>query len=1045
MVSPERAASSPQREPGSLIDHRLRKIGAALQKILRSMVPTERAASSSQGEPGSKEREASHRQQIDAIATALGFPADDEVRSLWKSLELQRVGHRGSQLGPRPVDADFRAWWDSVQVLLLRLGRQFESSFTASLPLIDELAGREEPGGSDVKALRGMPHNVVAQERFFTEAGPGWFPLLRRKGYLRNPPPLEVADDGTIAYVRWPAGRYLARMAAEPTLQRDVVEVAVALETDNPQAHECVADAALALPAADAARLAPKIASFLASPYHWALPPKARDLIARLAQAGEDDAALLLLRSLMEAETGRGGWRSAGLVPELVSAVFPQLGLNGLALLANLLDQALDERLQGGRAWQDHSYGWRRTLDGGREHDREQALTSALRDAAVLLARSDPSGAAAVVAALERRERAIFHRLALYVLRHVPDEALIGERIGRRELFEDFHVEREYTLLLRERGSTLPREIQGRVLGWIDAGPLESGLEPDAIDRWRLVQLARFGEALPAEQVARYQELVERFGEPVEPELLEGWVGSTAPLSTEELLALHDEELVALLRSWQPEAGWFAPSREGLRQHLGEAAAQAPERFASLAPTFAELHPAYAVGVLGGLGEAVKHGRTFEWQPVFRLARAIIGTPRMLPDQDDHQDYEVIRGWVDVRLEVARLLEAGLRHDRIPTGADSDVFEILAALATDPDPSLADEQRRAVDNTGPVTLALTTVRGVAFRAIMQYAWWRKMKTPPGETPRLAPQLQALLDRHLDAEHEPTRAVRSVYGHFFPQLLACDEDWARPRVDAIFPRDSSQGQLWRASWDSYLLFNRAYPSVYEVLGGRYSEAITRLGAGSPASDQVDEEVKHALTGHVFGLYAQGTVGLEPGSLVDRFFEHAPLDARAHLIELAGIEIANTAQPAPQVLERLQRLWEWRLGVLRQGADADLEELQGFGWWFGSGKFDDDWALTQLHDLLASEGTVQPDHTVAGRLAALRHERLAQVVACLSLLIDAAYQRAAQRSWFVIGARDEIRAILKNGIRAGDPETQRLACETVNRLIARGHTQFADLLS
>jgi hypothetical protein len=301
--------------------YRLRKIRAALQKVLRSMVPTKRAASSSQGELGSNEREAGHKQQSDAIATALGFPADDEVRSLWKSLDLQRVGHRGSQLGPRPVDADFRAWWDNVQILLLRLGRQFESSFTASLSVIDELASRENPGGSDVKTLRGMPHNVVALERFFTQAGPGWFPLLHRKGYLHNPPPLEVPDDGTIAYVRWPAGRYLARMAAEPAVQRDVVQIALALETDNPQAHECVAEAALALPIAAAARLAPKIASFLASPYHWALPPKARDLIARLAQAGEDDAALLLLRSLVEAETGRGGWRSAGLVPEVVSAV----------------------------------------------------------------------------------------------------------------------------------------------------------------------------------------------------------------------------------------------------------------------------------------------------------------------------------------------------------------------------------------------------------------------------------------------------------------------------------------------------------------------------------------------------------------------------------------------------------------------------------------------------------------------------------------------------------------------------------------------------
>jgi hypothetical protein len=1030
-----------------LVGHLLRELESALREILRPMIPAEPAASlfTKCGECGRVEGD--HKREIDEIANALGFSPDDEVRSLWKSLELHRIGHRGSQLGPRPVSDDFRAGWDSVQILLLRLGRQFESSFTASLPLIDELAAKEKPDGGDVKRLRGVPHSVVTLERFFTQAGPGWFPLLRKKGYLSDPPPLEVADDDTIAYVRWPAGRYLARMAAERSVQRDVVEVAFALETNNPQAHECVAEAALALPVADGARLAPKIASFLTSPYRWALPPKVRDLIARLAQEGEADAALLLLRPLMEAETGGGGWRAAGLVPELVPAVFPQLGLNGLALLADLLDQALDERIPDGRTWRDHSYGWRRTLDGRPNHDRRQALTSALRDAAVLLASTEPSGVTTVVDALERRERAIFHRLALHVLRHVPDERLIAERIGRRELFADFHVEREYTLLLREHGASLPREIQARVLEWIDAGPSESGLEAEAIDRWRLGQLARFGDALPGDQVARYQELVERFGEPTDLPEIEGWVGPTAPLNTEELLCLRDDEIVALLRSWQPEAGWFAPSREGLGHHLREAAAQAPERFAALALTLAELHPVYAVGVLGGLGEAAKQGRTYEWRPVFNLARVVIGKPRILLGRDEHEEYEVIRGWVDVRQEMARLLDAGLRQDRIPASADSDVFGILAALAADPDPSPADEQRQAGADTGPVTLDLNTVRGAAFHAIMQYAWWRKKQTPPGQTPSLGRPLRELLDRHLDPDHEPTQAIRSLYGQYFPHLLACDEQWARSQVDAIFPRDPPLEHLRHAAWDRYLLFNRPYPITYELLGERYREAVTQLAAGNleQAPDQVDDEATKALTAHVFGLYAQGTVGLEPGSPVDLFFEHAPVGARAQLIEMAGIEVTNAEQPSSMVLERLQRLWQWRIGVLQQRADASLDELKGFGWWFGSGRFDEDWALGQLHDLLASEGAIDPDHTVAERLAALRRDRPAQVVACISLLIDAPYRHEAQRSWFVTAIRDDLRAILREGMAAEDTETRRVARETVNRLIARGHTEFADLLS
>jgi hypothetical protein len=285
----------------------------------------------------------------------------------------------------------------------------------------------------------------------------------------------------------------------------------------------------------------------------------------------------------------------------------------------------------------------------------------------------------------------------------------------------------------------------------------------------------------------------------------------------------------------------------------------------------------------------------------------------------------------------------------------------------------------------------------------------------------------------------------VYGHHFPALIACDEEWARSRVDAIFPRDPSLEQLRLVAWESYLLFNRPYPSAYHLLTERYREAIAGLtGGGAERADSAYDEVNESLVRHVFGLHAQGIVSLEPGSLVDLFFQHAPLAMRAGLIEHAGRAVATTDEPSPEALDRLQGLWDWRRRALRERTAADLDELKGFGWWFGSGKFDNDWALVQLKDLLADGGTVEPDDLVTTRLAALRHERLAQAVACLSLLIDAAQRHAAQRPWFVTGARDDIRAILEEGITAEDAETHRVAWETTNRLIARGHAQFGELL-
>jgi hypothetical protein len=204
---PAQAGDPPLASATHLVGHLMRELESALRQILRPMIPAVQAASlfAKCGEEGH------HAREIDAIATALGFPPDDEVRSLWKSLRLHRIGHRGSQLAPRPVDDDFHALWNSVQILLLRLGRQFESSFTALLPLIKELASKEHPTRSDGKKLQSVPHSVVALDAFFERAGPGWFPLLRRKGYLRDPPWRRSQLDPNVVTPLWSAGKVVSR------------------------------------------------------------------------------------------------------------------------------------------------------------------------------------------------------------------------------------------------------------------------------------------------------------------------------------------------------------------------------------------------------------------------------------------------------------------------------------------------------------------------------------------------------------------------------------------------------------------------------------------------------------------------------------------------------------------------------------------------------------------------------------------------------------------------------------------------------------------
>jgi hypothetical protein len=864
------------------------------------------------------------------------------------------------------------------------------------------------------------------------------------------------------------AGRYLVRMAQVPSDADAVVDVALGLDTDNPEACECVAEAALALPADAAARLAPTLAAFLTQPLVWALPVKAGKVVVALATAGQVEAALTVLGPLLPTDTRPGLGRRY--VPrELITRAFPHLGLPGLGLLADRLTSlGVDDPAERGALV--YSAMWRPAIESDHYGDGRDLLVSALRDAAVAVARAE--GAAGVVEVLDRHEPALFARLALHVLEQVPEPVLVAERLTSRALFYNAETFREYTLLLRGQFATLPAEAQQQIVGFIQAGPLRD-TSPEDADRWRLPQLARFGDVLPADQQALYEDLVGRFGPPEEDDdqfQFVEFVGPTAPADAAALMAMSDDDLLRMLATWTAGPDWRAPSPEGLRRELQKAVEQDPARLAVLAPRFADLDPTYVRGLLAGLTNAltpqpaapttaetdVSAGATaasetdpdgttvFDWTPVLAFGQAVLDRPRLLPGRPPTGDGDRDPGWIWCRQQLADLLAQGLRYDHIPPADADTVLALLAQLAEDPEPD--EEYERTDGRDDPATTAINTVRGCAFAALMRYALWRHRHRPDGQPARLDDPVRAILQAHLDPGVEPTTAIRTVYGQLFGTFTLCDPQWARDHVEKIFDRTAGS-RLGAAAWEAYLRFNRPAQQTYDLLAPWYLDSMTALSQqqapstpGPAGPDTGADQIRDHLVQHLAHLYGHGIITLDPDLPLVAFTRHAPLEPRAKLIEVLGIMLHNTTAPTPTALDRLQRLWEWRLGQLRTTPGADLGELTGFGWWFGSGKLDPDWALAQLQALLKAGGTVKPDHLVAGQLAAYRTTRPDQSVACLALLID-----AATDPWFVTGSRDDIRAVLADGLRAEEATTQRRVRETINRLIARGHTAFADLLT
>ncbi|MDG9679081.1 hypothetical protein [Micromonospora sp. DH14] len=1020
-----------------LLGHMAREIESALRELLGALIPSEKWAELEALKPPER-RDPEAALVIDAICSALGLDEADSVRELWrKSGKWHDVAHRGALLAPRPADDVLVERWLQLEALLKVVLRSYEAVFVRALPVIDELAAADPVTNDHVsRLLNRVPNSTPALGRFFDRATPAWFPKLRGKGYFRSPPPLQANEDGYVVYQQWPPGRYLTRIARDPNLAQDVVDVVLALDTDNPEAAETVADVALAVPAELARPLAAKIAQLLESPAQWRLPSRAVELLPVFVADGQQDHAAAVLAALLPAPTRRGS-RGGYLPADVVSQIFPAMGVPGVTAIASRLAQkAADTRddLTDSRLWWPDIASSQAL--GARDH-----LVTMLRDAAASVAAQ--SGPAPVVRVLEAYPDGIFRRLALHVLLLAPDPKLVAARLTDTEAFHDRESFVEYGALLRAHFAELLPGDRERILRLIDQGPANRE-DPAAVERWRTRQLARFGDALPERYQTERAALIGKLGE---PDVTNRGVVFTSrsdvlALSSTPLAALDpmtDDHLITYLADWVPTGKWEDPDVSELRQQIVAAAGRNPRRFAALAPRFVDLDPTYARGLFAGLRQAINAAQAsddsttsiLDWPPVLSFGATAMSQPRLLPGRPEYGDGERDPGWAWTRQELAELLTVGVRRD-IPTHLLDQAFELIVRLLEDPDPIVRDDAE--ADSSSLLTTAINSVRGNALLALLQYA----IRRHDPARPILDPAISRLLDRHLDTTFDPSSAIRSLYGEKIHILAGLDEAWTRRRISQIFPHTTEPG-VASAAWDAYLRFSWPSPLTAQLLAPMYEQHLTALSESSEVDSHTDgpreDQPEDRIIQHLAILYQHGAISLNSESFAN-FLDHAPLRLRARLIEVIGEQLHGSDRLDQAEVDRLKVLWTRQLDAARQPG-GDLAQLAGFGHWFSSGALPDDWALRQLIDALATGATLTPCHDIAERLAALRPESPHEVVVAIAAIIE-----SPDEPWFITGSRDDIAAVLHDGLRSPDLRTQRLARETISRLVARGYTNFTD---
>jgi hypothetical protein len=351
---------------------------------------------------------------------------------------------------------------------------------------------------------------------------------------------------------------------------------------------------------------------------------------------------------------------------------------------------------------------------------------------------------------------------------------------------------------------------------------------------------------------------------------------------------------------------------------------------------------------------------------------------------------------------------------------------------------------------GPINLSLNVVRGQAISAAIGYALWVKRHRLDGQDEDSAPvnwvdqipEVISVLECHLDPEKDPSLAVRSNYGQYFPQLTWLDEEWARSKVENIFGI-SRRTTLEESAWSAFLYFCLPSTRMLDILVPAYRYAVEHV-APSPEENADGFDQGARLGQHLITYYVWGS--LEKRNLEDLlsdFFKNAEDRLRSKSIEYAGEFSNGCPEDERQNLRiRLTNFWSARRKVFEVAPVVEnyKKEMSAFGSWFVSDAFEEDWALEQLAWVLQSSKRVHSAHLVVKKLANCSDRNLSTALTCLKSMME-----GDNEGWEISSWREDVKLLLRRCLSSESPDVSAQAEIVVHWLGARGQSEYRSLLT
>lgn len=948
--------------------------------------------------------------------------------------------------------------------------------------VLDNLRMQIDPSSSTAQVLTTHLVDWAYSRYFFNNLdNTKWIPLLYETGIFFSPPEPIETEPGHFKILPWQAGEYLSRHAA--VFEDIVLNVVKNLKTQNWHAQETIIDALMKISLDMVAQAVVYIDTWLDEPFSRWLPIKLETLAGYLSRSGHSDEAIQILGIITKPKLffdshlniaysdfrSQLHFRSEPLwVEEFIRKLYFELCTNNPCKVLQVYEDhllraiELSCEIKGNDADIYIGYYWRLDIQY-QSYDSSNpkvidVLVDGFRDALAELCKQSSDDGRHKLGLYLSGNHLVFQRVALYTLRRYGKQypELVEQALLKREYLEDPKYTSEYKGLLRDQFDTVIQETKEKVIRWILEGPLDIEKRAerhaqrdnrevtdedrcDVHEKWILSHLPLIKQYLMGESLDVLKSLVTKHGEPDIQErptfsVTTSWGGAPSPVSAEQLAEMSFDEMLDLFENYQPKDSFLNP-RESLAQALRLIVQDNLEKYQEFAVKLltTSIRYVYIYNYLNGIREGIKKSSGQLTKPVIDLCESVV-YQKEDPFKNALGEFEP--GLFAAQMEVARLLEDALHSDDpyLTRELLNHVRSLLIILSCHTDPEIEDES----SNYDPFTQSINCVRGVAFHGIMHYSLYvdrqcKMVDKRKPHIPSIEPEIQEVLETKLDKTKDPSLAVHSVFGAFFPQLHYLNRDWAEKNLHKIFPDLEEYSHYWQAAWDAYIFTSKVYPAVFSLLISQYQRGLLLLSLPEEKDKFPWESPRERLAQHILFAYLNDLTDFgHVNKLLDLYFSNSSDEVRARGVFWLS-KVLENEKPSSEnpKWKKLWTLWQIRIKTANETDDLKKfsQEISCYMRWLQNSPID----LGKFYLTLQQSIKYLYDGFDAQRLVAYaaKHSKKFPLEA-VTLLFET--MKLEKEPWWTEDKDEEI--ILGSAIGGGQSKAKQIAIEAINFRGERG---------